>query len=57
MPGVDWRLLKAQYYQESHLKPNAVSPVGAAGVAQFMPATWRQISRELGYGNVSPHLA
>lgn len=57
LPGVDWRLLKAQYYQESRLDPQAVSPVGAAGVAQFMPGTWRQISRELGYGDVSPHLA
>lgn len=57
LPGVDWRLLKAQYFQESRLDPEAVSPVGAAGVAQFMPGTWQQISRELGLGQVSPHLA
>lgn len=40
---------KAQLYQESKLDTNAVSPVGAEGLAQFMPATWKQISKELGY--------
>lgn len=57
MPAVDWRLWKAQLYQESRLNPDAVSPVGARGLAQFMPATWDQIARELGYGHVSPHVA
>lgn len=57
LPTVDWRLWKAQLYQESRLDPNAVSPVGAAGLAQFMPATWAQISAELKYENVSPHVA
>ncbi|RLA83770.1 MAG: lytic transglycosylase domain-containing protein [Epsilonproteobacteria bacterium] len=47
LPGVDWRLLKAQYYQESRLNPLATSPVGAAGIAQFMPATWKQMQREM----------
>lgn len=49
LPGVPWRLLKAQYYQESRLNPDARSPVGAAGIAQFMPATWRQVTKELGW--------
>lgn len=58
LPGVDWRLLKAQYYQESRLDPSAVSPVGAAGIAQFMPGTWRDVSRSLGYEEqVNPHIA
>lgn len=57
LPGVDWRLLKAQYYQESLLDPDAVSPVGAAGVAQFMPATWLEVSRELDMETMSPHMA
>lgn len=43
MPGLDWKLLKAQCYQESLLKPDAVSPVGAQGLCQFMPGTWRQV--------------
>jgi soluble lytic murein transglycosylase-like protein len=43
MPGIDWHWLKAQCYQESRFKPNAVSPVGASGVCQFMPATWNDV--------------
>lgn len=40
--GTDWLLLKAQCYQESRLRPFAVSPVGASGLCQFMPGTWRE---------------
>lgn len=44
-----WKYWKAQLYQESRFKSNAVSPVGAKGLAQFMPKTWEQISKEMGY--------
>lgn len=47
LPGVDWRLLKAQLFKESGLNPLAKSPVGALGIAQFMPDTWKQICKEL----------
>lgn len=33
-------LLAAQSYQESGWNPNAVSPTGAQGIAQFEPGTW-----------------
>jgi Transglycosylase SLT domain len=37
--GINPELLKAQAYSESGLNPNAVSPVGAVGLSQFMPGT------------------
>lgn len=49
-----WRYWKAQLYQESRFKSTAVSPVGAKGLAQFMPKTKEQIWRELKYNeNIS----
>lgn len=48
MPDVDWRLFKAQLYQESRLDPSAVNHIGAEGIAQFVPETWRDISERLG---------
>lgn len=45
--GFDWRLIAAQIVQESGFKPKARSRVGARGLMQLMPATAREISREL----------
>ncbi|NJQ04047.1 C40 family peptidase [Streptomyces lonarensis] len=39
-PQVTASLLAAQLWQESRFDPEATSPVGAVGIAQFMPATW-----------------
>lgn len=49
----DWLYWKAQLYQESLLDPDARSAVGALGVAQFMPATWLQVTQQLGWSGVS----
>lgn len=47
LPAIDWRLFKAQLYQESRLNSKAISPVGAQGLGQIMPNTWSDISRQL----------
>ena len=39
--GVPAPILAAQLEAESGWNPNATSPAGAAGLAQFMPATWQ----------------
>ena len=49
LPMKDWRLIKAQLMAESHLDPNAISPVGARGIAQFMPETWEEVANDLGF--------
>jgi hypothetical protein len=41
-PAVPSRVLAAQIAVESAWQPDAVSPAGAQGIAQFMPATWEQ---------------
>ncbi len=37
--GVDWRLLAAVGYQESHWRPKAVSPTGVRGIMMLTEAT------------------
>ena len=36
VPEDDWRWLKSQCFQESRLKPEALSPAGALGICQLM---------------------
>jgi membrane-bound lytic murein transglycosylase F len=43
-PTFDWHYFKAQGFAESGLQPTAVSWVGARGVMQLMPSTFREIS-------------
>lgn len=48
-PGYDWRLFKAQLWQESRLDPDAVSPAGAVGIGQFMAPTWAEEAPRAGF--------
>jgi membrane-bound lytic murein transglycosylase F len=41
--GIDWRLLAAIGYQESHWRPEAVSPTGVRGVMMLTRATAKQM--------------
>jgi soluble lytic murein transglycosylase-like protein len=45
--GTDWQRFKAQGMAESDLTPTAQSRVGARGIMQLMPSTYRQIQSAL----------
>ena len=40
--GLDPDIFERQIQQESGFNPTAVSPMGASGIAQFMPSHWNQ---------------
>lgn len=42
-PGFDWRIFKAQAMAESNISMTAKSWVGARGIMQLMPGTFREI--------------
>ena len=51
--GHDWRIFKAQAMAESEMNPNAVSWVGARGLMQLMPSTYKAIqSRSSTFGSI-----
>jgi soluble lytic murein transglycosylase-like protein len=39
---LEFKQIKAQLMAESGMDPDAVSPVGAMGLGQFMPRTWEE---------------
>lgn len=54
-PAATPAVIAAQLQAESGFRPDAVSPVGAQGIAQFMPATWATWGRdENGDGKADP---
>jgi len=44
--GIDWRLLAAIGYQESHWNPDAVSPTGVRGLMMLTQGTMKQLGIE-----------
>ena len=44
-PAFNWRHFKAQAVAESRLKKDAASHVGAIGIMQIMPATYKEVTK------------
>jgi len=54
-PAAPPAIIAAQLNAESGFNPQAVSPVGAQGISQFMPGTWALYGRdENGDGTADP---
>ncbi len=51
-----WLWGKAQLIAESSLDPNARSPAGALGLAQFMPDTWGDVKEALNFPTLASPL-
>ena len=45
-PGVNWRWFKAQAIAESGLDPDAKSKLGARGIMQILPSTYKDIMKK-----------
>jgi peptidoglycan lytic transglycosylase len=52
--GLDPLLLYAMMRQESRFRETIVSPAGAIGLLQIMPATGQKLAREAGWGDYRP---
>ena len=48
-PGFDWHWFKSQGVAESGLRNNAVSSVGAVGIMQILPSTYKDIHKKSPY--------
>lgn len=53
-PEITAPLISAQLEAESNWDPDAVSPVGAVGIAQFMPSNFALVQDENGDGKADP---
>lgn len=52
--GYDWKVFKAQAIAESNLAPDARSWVGAIGIMQLMPSTFKEIqSSNVDFSNIN----